>query len=215
MSSEPSGFKRLSKIVFSLKAHQPFLFIIFVNGITFSVLGLLISSLPVPLLIPCTFPLAQKLSFALVLSLGIHLFLLDRNHLFSSSIGILIYASLVLLILWFGSFPYSPLGFSINGLPVLRGFLITRFGRPAETIRSGDVLTVTGNSIIEIEPILTVEKSKCIWDSTNRASLDDPQSCDMAYRPPGGFDYDILKIFIRSGCQMPDSRGEIRISILP
>jgi hypothetical protein len=55
---------------------------------------------------------------------------------------------------------------------------------------------------------------RCDWSSANGGALDDPQSCDVVYNPPRA-EYDILKVSIRPGCGLPNSIGQIKISILP
>ena len=198
-----------------MKKGQPLLFVMIANAISLAVLLLFFDALHFPTLIPCTYPLAQSFTLALGASLVIHSFIINRIWLRRLRPIIVVYSLLLLLILWLGSYPFSPLGFSTGRIPVLRGFIVTRFGRPALSIASGEIVTIAGDSIIEIKPITIPADANCIWFSTNGGALDDPRSCDIAYFSPGGADYDLLKLLIQPGCHLPNARGEIRISILP
>jgi hypothetical protein len=159
-----------------MRTGRSLLFVILANGMSIGALLFFFNTLPIPMLIPCIYPLSQSLAFALSASLFIHVFAINRNWLMRLKPIILIYLLLVLLILWLGSYPYSPLGFSTGCIPVLRGFIMTRFGRPALSITSGEIMTIAGDSITEIIPITLPVDLTCIWVSTNGGTLDDPRS---------------------------------------
>jgi hypothetical protein len=198
-----------------MRTGRSLIFVILANGMSIGALIFFFNTLPIPTLIPCIYPLSQRLAFALSTSLFIHVFMINRIWLMRPKPIILIYLFLVVLILWLGSYPFSPLGFSTGHIPVVRGFIMTRFGRPALSIASGGILTMSGDSITEIKPITLPVDMTCIWVSTNGGALDDPKSCDTAYLSPGGVAYDRLKLLVQPACHLPNAHGVIRISIQP
>ena len=121
---------------------------------------------------------------------------------------------LLLLLLWLGSYPFSPLGFSNGRIPVLRGFVITMSLRPSLAIASGEIVTIASGSIIGIRSTTLPVDMSCFWATTNGGEFDDPRTCNTDYSaPPAGFD--VLKVDIQPGCHLPNALGEIKITILP
>jgi hypothetical protein len=202
-------------MVHMLKIHRPLLFVIIADGLSIVVFLLFFAALPGLVLIPCTYPLAQSLAFALCAALLIHLFVFNRFWLVRARSLMVAYFLCLLLVLWLGSYPFSPLGFSSGRVPVLGGFMLTRSGRPPISVASRQVVTIAAASISQITPMTLPVDMTCTWLSTNGGALDDPRSCDVAYFSPGASAYDTLKLLIQPGCRLPNAEGEIKISILP
>jgi len=198
-----------------MNAYRPVFYVLIADATCVIVILFIINFLPIPSLVPCTYPLAQNIIISLCVSLAVHFLVINRIWQSNSKLIGLIYALFLLLILWLGSYTFSPLGFSTGRIPVLRGFSVTRSGRPAISITSGDIVTIAANSVTEITPIILTGSTTCFWASNNGGALDDPGSCDVAYLSPQRADFDVLKVLVRPGCHMPFSHGEIRVSIQP
>ena len=152
-----------------------------------------LNSLRIPGLIPCVYPLSQTLTLALALVLFIHLLGFDRILLNKSRLIILMESLLILLSLWIGPYSDSPLGFSSGRISILQGFEVTRFSRQPISVASMESITITSNSVTEIRAITLSLDLTCTWMSSRGGSIEDPRSCEIAYLPPVGVDYDILK----------------------
>jgi hypothetical protein len=197
-----------------MKKDRSLPFLVAAGVMTAVVLFISFEKLPVPTLIPCTYPLAQSLAFALCGSIVIHLFLIDRTGFMNAKPIVGVFCLFLSLIFWLGSYPFSPMGFSSGRIPTLRGFLVTRFGRPAVKIASGEIISMPGDSIAEIHPITLPVGMACTWVSVNGGALEDPRSCDIAYLSPDAA-FDTLKLLVQPACHLPDAVGEIKVSILP
>ncbi|RPH59243.1 MAG: hypothetical protein EHM81_08595 [Chloroflexi bacterium] len=169
---------------------------------------------PIPQFFPCTHPQAQSAVLALCAALALQLTLGAKILAGYSKPALLGATILILLALWLGSYPYSPLGFSSGRIPLLRGFMVTTRSKPRFALGPGDFFTLTSGSPATIEPVLLVEGAKCSWASLNGGSLDNPEACDIAYDPPQA-EFDILKIRIQPSCGLPQSVAQVKISILP
>ncbi len=165
-------------------------------------------------ILPCTYPLAQSLVLAGCAALILQLLAAAKIVPKYRKVLVVIDITLVLLTLWLGSYLFSPLGFSDGRIRVLRGFLITTAARGSSNVASGEIIFMGVGSTAAISPVLLAGNVRCNWLSVNGGALDDPQSCDTFYIPPMR-EYDILKISIRPGCGLPNSIGQIKISILP
>ena len=198
-----------------MNTYRSIFYVLIADATCMIVILFIITFLPIPFLVPCTYPLAQNIIISLCASLAVHFLVIDRIWQSNSKLIGLIYALFLLLILGLGSYAFSPLGYSTGRIPVLRGFTVTRFGRPAISITSGEIVTIAANSVTEIRPIILPGSITCFWASNNGGALDDPGSCDVAYLPPQRADFDILKVLVRPGCNLPASHGEIRVSIQP
>ncbi len=198
-----------------MKIDRSLLRVLILNALDLGLLLIILNALPVPALIPCAYPPAQSIAFALCGSLVLHLLFIRRISVTRGQPIILGYSLLLVLAFWLGSYPLSPLGFSNRRIPVLNGFKITRFGRPDISIASGQIVTVAGNSITEIQPIILPVDKTCTWVSANGGALDEPRNCDVAYFSPRGAISDTLRLLVQPGCHLPNSVGEIRFSILP
>ena len=188
---------------------------VLLHGISVFVLCFFFNILPIPAPVPCVYPLSQSLTLALALVLVIHLFGFDRILVKKSRLIILIESFLIFLTFWFGSYTYSPLGFSTGRISVLRGFEVTRFTRQPISITSKEKITILSNSITGIRAVTHPLDLTCTWMSSRGGSIEDPRSCEIAYLPPYGVDYDILKFLIQPSCHLPNALGEIRFLILP
>src|SRR5258706_1534775 len=187
---------------------------IFINAILVGVLFMAVSALLPSSILPCTYPLAQSLGLAVSAVLILQLFAGAKISPRPRKALPIIDITLILLSLWLGSYALSPLGFSNGRIPILRGFLVTTASRGGLYIASGDIISLGSSSTAAISPILLSSDVRCNWSSANGAALDDPQSCDTFYIPPME-EYDLLKVSIRPGCGLPNSIGQIKISILP
>ncbi len=198
-----------------MNSYRSIFYVLIADAICLIVILLIINFLPIPFLLPCTYPLAQNMIIALCVSFAVHFLIINRIWRSTSKLIVLIYILFLLLILGLGSYTFSPLGFSTGRVPVLRGFMVTRPGRPAITITSGDIVSIAVNSVTEISPITFPGTITCFWASMNGGSLDDPGSCDVVYLSPQRADFDILKVLVRPGCHLPVAHGEIKVSIPP
>lgn len=196
-----------------MKTVQSFLFVMSI--IIAGILLIIFVALPLPAIIPCTYPFAQDLFLAVSALLIIHGIAIPRIKPTNVRISVFVFFPILLFVLWLGSYPFSPLGFTRGRIPVLTGFVVTRFDRPPYAVASGEIVTIVNDSIMGISPItLPVDKS-CFWASAKGGGLDDPRSCDIAYSASSGADYDVLKIQIRPNCRLPNTIGEIKFRILP
>lgn len=156
---------------------------------------------------PCTHPVAQIFIIILCMVAVLHLFISIKFHIkFKTPAAI--YTSLLLLILWLGTYSISPLD-----IPMLRGFLVTT-NYKEHFIKPADIISLSGDSTALIQPDLLDKQVNCQWLSVKGATLDEPNTCDVIYDPPST-DYDILKLNIQSACGLPASNWQIKISILP
>lgn len=164
-------------------------------------------------IIPCTEPRAGHLFLALSLGSITQLFFLRSipSVQFRALLGGQVV--LTLMTLWLGVYAISPRGYASGQIPNLRGFLIIRANR-SSTVNNNEVVSMRRGSAVGINSLLLDEASQCTWISAAGAALDDPSSCDTAYVPPNA-DHDILRLRIRSSCGLPDTTGQIRVSILP
>jgi hypothetical protein len=173
-------------------------------------LVLLFYRLPLPLFLACTHPFAQRLAPALLVTLVIDILaglrLLIKRHRIILAVAS---PGLILLVLWLGYYPWSPLGFS----HVLHGFVVIA-GSNTSTIQSGSIITLRSGAVNAIEPIVFPDVISCEWISSYGGALDDPHSCDTVYAAPGS-DFDILRVRLQPICNLPPSFGEIKVSISP
>jgi hypothetical protein len=181
------------------------------------ILGILLfffNALRLPTIIPCTYPFAQNIALAIIILWIFQAILIPKTGRARSRPALIVLPLLLLLFLWIGSYQFSPLGFSNGRIPVLRGFVITRSLRPPVAIASGDIVTITGGSIIGIRSTTLPVASSCFWASANGGAFDDPRMCNTDYSAPPA-DFDVLKVAIQPGCHLPNTLGEIKIAVLP
>ena len=177
--------------------------------------GLFAAFAVLPLFVPCADPTAQHLGLALFLGLGFQLLagarrLADRRFRWALAAQ----AALLLLTIWLGVYPLSPL-FSSGRIPVVQGFSVLTRTRGTVNVASEGVVTLGSGIPAAVQALTLVEGNiHCRWMSTRGGVLDDPQSCATVYVPPPA-DYDILKVSIQPGCGLPRSVEQIKISILP
>lgn len=164
---------------------------------------------------PCTHPLAVKILIGLAVALSLYLLANGILRFGKNKPAIAIVALLAALTLWLGSYPYSPLGFSGGRISILREFTITRLMRENTTIKAGEIISISRNSIIGISPVTLPVEMDCTWSSARGGALEDPSICDTAYAPPGNSDFDILKLLIQPSCNLPNVTAQIKIGILP
>jgi hypothetical protein len=119
---------------------------------------------------------------------------------------------LTLLTVWLGSYARSPLSFARQ--PVLRGFIIQKRGVSPQELVSGEGFSISYSSLAAINPIIQPGKASCSWLSREHAAMDEPESCDIVYRPPSA-DFDVLQVRVRSACGLPSSSGYLNVQILP
>jgi hypothetical protein len=204
MMNKPNSPSQRMILTIAITVYTMLLGVLFVAGNT------LLSSQ----ILPCTYLPAQSLVLAVCVMLILQF--LAGAKIFPRYHKPLLIIDLVLLLLavWLGSYILSPFGFSDRRNSFLGGFWVTTASRGRSEIASGEVISLTAGSAVAISPILPAGDVRCDWSSANGGALDDPQSCDMFYVPPMS-DYDILKISVRPGCGLPNSIGQIKVSILP
>jgi len=127
-------------------------------------------------------------------------------------IALAVFAALVALTLWLGSFARSPLNFARQ--PVLRGFTVEKRGRVPQQLLSGEGFSISYSSLAAINLVVQPAKVSCNWVSREGATLDVPDSCDIVYEPPVA-DFDVLRVRVGSACGLPDSVGYLNVQILP
>lgn len=193
----------------------PFVVTLLVNAALAGALFIAFNALPLPSILPCTHPVAQSLVRALGVMLILHLLagvrILSKRARLTFAV---IETALILSALWLGSYPFSPFGFTDGRIPVLSGFTVTTRIKGTFGIMPGEVITLGSGSPAYIKPVTLPVDTKCDWSSARGGALDATQLCDTVYVPPQA-DYDILRISIRPGCGLPQTVGQIKISILP
>jgi len=197
-----------------MKITRSFLFWILANAFIMGLLFFLFNTLPLPTIIPCIYPFAQNLALAIIMLWIFQTILIPKTGWGRAKPALIVLPLLLMLLLWFGSYPFSPLGFSTGRISVLRGFEVTRSLQPPRTIASGKIVTVADGSVMGIRPITLPVDRSCFWASAKGGAFDDPRTCDTVYFAPAE-EYDILKIDIQPGCHLPNLQGEIKFSILP
>jgi hypothetical protein len=184
------------------------------NAVLVGLLWLIFRLPPLPA-VNCVHPLVQSLVPALGITLVLNLlaaFFVAKQYGWT----VAVLALLLILTWWLGSYPYSPLlGFANGDKPVLTGFRIMRSGRADVTIAPGDTISLSCKSFMYIEALVELENARCLWQSARGGALDGPDTCNPVYAPPQGANFDILKVHIVPGCQLAESTGQIKISILP
>jgi hypothetical protein len=191
-------------------------FVILITGnvALVGLLWLILRRLPLPGA-DCIHPSVQSLLFALGILTALNLltaFFIAKPYRWAA----VILALLLILTWWLGSYPYSPvLGSADRESSVLAGFRIMRSGRANVTISPGDTVSLSGESIMSIEALVATGNARCTWQSSQGGALDGPDTCSPVYTPPQGADFDILKVHIVPGCQLPAMTRQIKISKLP
>ncbi len=160
-------------------------------------------------------PVAQGVALGIMVASIIHSLVITITRRRNYRPALLVYGSLLLLTLWLGSYIISPLGFSSGRIPRLRGFLVTRSHGVPLTIASGQTVSLGYGSIMEIQPDTLPGPVDCMWSSATGGAFDDPTSCDTAFSPARGVQYDVLRVRVQSACWLPTSLGEVKIAILP
>ena len=163
----------------------------------------------------CMHPLAQSAALAIIAALVIHLVAIRKLNRHTYGTALFLYAALLLLTLWLGSYYVSPLGFSSGRIPLLRGFLVTRSDGTALKVTSRQTISLGYGSIVEIQPDMLAGPADCTWLSATGGIFDDPANCDTAFAASGAAQYDVLKVRVRSACGLPTAVGEIKVAILP
>ena len=157
-----------------------------------------------PPLVACTDHAAQSLVLALCGGVGGYLLLGERSPwLLAGAV------TMILLTVWLGVYPLSPLFKN-----TLQGFTVITRIHGSQRIAPGDVLTMAAGAPAGLEPLTVLAPLHCHWISAQGGVFDDPQSCGTAYMPPARA-YDTLKVIIQPGCGLPNTLGQIKISILP
>jgi hypothetical protein len=165
-------------------------------------------------IIPCADNWAQSLVLALLLALVIQIFLVPRIFPGHYKIIFGVYIVLILIILWLGLYPVSPLGYSTGRISALRGFVVMTNRKGITNVPLEGVITLGANAIVGVSPLTITDVVRCRWVSVNGGSLDGSNTCNIAYMAPQA-DYDILRVSIQPGCGLPASTGQFKISILP
>jgi len=175
---------------------------------------LILKALSIPKALPCTHPSAQSLVLALSGLLILHWIagakFFPRSYWYFLAVDTV----LILLTFWLGAYAYSPLKFSELENPVLREFVVITRESGKRHIAPDAIITLGGNSIAYIQPVLPPGNTRCMWNSLHGGALDGQDSCNVLYTPPAA-EYDILKVNIQPGCGLASSVEQIRISILP
>ncbi len=164
-------------------------------------------------MIPCTAPVVTPLIALLCIVLLVQVSLLAKYHSKRYSFILISEMALILIVLWLGSYRFSPLYANVN--PLARGFDITVGDKVKANIRSGEIITLGQSSTAVIVPVtLPGDRDLCNWSSQMGSAFDDPNSCETIYAPPVA-EYDILRLSIRSSCGLANAVGQIKISVLP
>lgn len=168
------------------------------------------------MILACVHPAAQTILIGLgILLSGIVLAAMFWRKLRRRlSVSLFVLVGLCLLVLWLGSYSHSPLKFINEQGATLRGFLITRHGRPNEPVASGDIVTMTAGAPMGIRVLSAVPLAGCHWMSLTGGVWDDSDTCDTTYAAPQA-EYDVLSVTIEPRCGLSSAHGQIKISILP
>jgi len=197
-----------------LHGAQTSIMVLLAHTMVVGTLFVAIQVVALPAIVPCSYPAGQSFVAAVVIVLILQLLvgrkLFPRYNLLLLGTDII----LILLAVWLGLYPFSLLGPSGEFKSVIQGFRITTANKGTLEVVSGEIVSLTAGSAIAISPNLLAGEARCDWSSANGGALDNPQGCDTYYVPPPS-DYDILKISVRPGCGLPNSIGEIKVSILP
>ena len=171
--------------------------------------------LPLPRLLACTYPFAEKFILAICVAFVVQYFAFKGYRIFGYLWIAGMDIGLILVALWLGSYSISPLGFSSGRIPLAQGFVLTRSMRPDVNITSGETINIVSGSVIAIRTVTLPIGKNCFWFSTKHGSFDDSRSCDIAYMPPANSDFDLLKVLIQPSCQIPEVEESIKIIVLP
>ncbi|MBI3168499.1 MAG: hypothetical protein HYZ22_08480 [Chloroflexi bacterium] len=165
--------------------------------------------------LPCIHHLAVRILLTLgaVLVLNILLaVILGKRWRILSRWSIPSLLGLGLLVLWLGSYTYSPLLGANN--QVLRGFLVTTQRQINTPLNSGDILITQADSPVAISVLSNLSTVNCRWESLRNGALDGSDSCDVIYAAPQA-ENDILTVRVEPGCKLLPAQGKLKISILP
>ena len=168
-----------------------------------------------PPVVSCIHPMALAGAVALLIAAGLHAALLRLRRRPARWHVLLAYPTLMLVSIWLGWYPASPLGFSTGAIPLLQGYRILRPQRDAQLLKPRQVVLAATGMTIGIEPVLLPGPVRCTWSSTTGADIDDPTGCNIAYVSTSGASYDFLKVHITPACGIPSMTGQLHISILP
>ncbi|SRR5258708_33778153 len=167
----------------------------------------------------CMDPLARNLAIvvtiALILSLSYEIFLIKaapRVYLLTA----FTFSALVGGTVWLGSYTSSPIMHYANGQDsTLRALQVTRSLRDDVVPADGGAIALVGGSPSAISALTIPANARCIWASKDHATMDGVDSCELVYLPPSNATYDILRIHVIPGCQLPESNGQIKINLFP
>jgi hypothetical protein len=196
------------------RSSRPFLVWTYVDLMVAGILMVIFNAVLHLNIIPCTAPLAQNLILSILAPLVAQVILIYCSGLFHNRVVLIIPLFILILILWLGAYQFSPLGYSTGSIPILEGFIITRPNRSSINIRSRAIVTISIDSVMEIQPVTSVADGTCYWVAANGGGIDDPRNCDIAYQPPQAADVDTLNILFQPGCHLPNAHGDIKISVL-
>jgi len=136
------------------------------------------------------------------------------NRTFVGSAGVILgIAALVgALILWLGSYAYSPLEFAHG--PALTGFEIQKQGGQSLIVPPDGGFSMSTHAYAYIKVIADPPIADCSWHSAAGAAMDPNNTCDIVYAPPPA-EQDVLRVSARLACGLPTATGQIKIAILP
>src|SRR5215216_4813793 len=150
---------------------------------------------------PCTAPVVTSLIALLSIVLLAQLPFISKYESRRYRFMMIGQMMLICIILWLGSYQFSPLYRNAN--PLADGFDVTAGDREKVNIKSGEIITLGQNSMAVIVPlILPADSPSCTWSSQKGGALDDPDSCETIYAPPAA-EYDVLRVSVRSSCGLP------------
>ncbi len=185
-------------------------FYLFLAGILFLIFGFL----PFPMVVTCTYPIAQRVSLALCAALSVQV--LVGRRLFSAAARSIFFGEVffLLLTLWLGSYPLSPLGFASGRIPFQQGFVVSTSSVRTWRIDSGEIISVEAISDAKFRALTLPAPVHCEWHSSDNGLFFPPNACETSYVVPGS-GTDFVTVSIRPGCGLPESSGEIKVAIFP
>lgn len=167
-------------------------------------------------LIPCVYPPYAGAIIGSILTVAIDVALLPRIGVAYLAWCVAALGCLSAAAFWMGSYRWSPIGYGRGGPDLVSAFRVTQSDRPPYMTSPRQVIVAIEGTPIEIEPILLPGlHPPCQWNSDHGGAIDDRSSCDIAYEPPAGSAYDVLRLLVRPACGLPERAAKINVSIAP
>ena len=198
---------------------------------------LLLLSLQPSILVPCTDKVAQCVLLGLLALIALHFFSQTLTSLRSGPVDVdpqslgkvlgtnylarhpktttIVVLGLCGLVLWLGSYTFSPLHLGSGRIPTILGFGVTTSDGSKYDLVAEGAFSIRNSAWASISPSIQPQDAKCDWNAAGGGTFDNSQRCDTAYYPSLGSGIALLELRAQSACQAQQAYAHLRVTILP